>query len=180
MPEKPEQVLTSGISILQERALDLIASRSDGVFQSDLRRLLSIDSSKCSKVVTRMQNSGLIYREKVPASSTYLIKLVHPSATPAIDENDAAAEVKKSNIDSNIDSPVNSHKESNIDSILDGKIKSQVVSYFDCNIDGCIDSDIGSQIDGYFDSQRYTDSHSHIDSFLTEIYLLYLVRGISS
>ena len=31
----------------------------------------------------------------------------------------------------------------------------------------------------YFDSQIYTDRHSHIDSFLTEIYLLYLVRGIS-
>jgi hypothetical protein len=54
-----------------------------------------------------------------------------------------------------------------------------VVSYFDCNIDGYIDSDIGSQIDSYFDSQRSTNSHSHIDSFLTEIYLLYMVRGIS-
>ena len=40
MSEKSEHVLTSSISILQERALDLIASRSDGVFQSDLRRLL--------------------------------------------------------------------------------------------------------------------------------------------
>jgi len=164
MPEKPEHAPTSSISILQERALDLIGSRSDGVFQSDLRRLLGIDSSKCSKVVTRMQSSGLIYREKVPASSTYLIKLVHASAHPAFDKEDAAAGVQRSHIDS----------------ILDGKIKSQVVSYFDCKIDGYIDTDIGSQIDRYFDSQRYTDSHSHIDSFLTEIYLLYLVRGISS
>lgn len=176
MPEKPEHVPTSSISILQERALDLIGSRLDGVFQSDLRRLLGIDSSKCSKVVSRMQNSGLICREKVPASSTYLIKLVHASAAPAFDEEDAVAEVQRSNIDSH----VSSHTESNIDSILDGKVNGQVVSYFDCNIDGCIDSDIGSQIDSYFDNQRYTDSHSHIDSFLTEIYLLYLVRGISS
>ncbi len=181
MSEKPEHVLTSGISILQERALDLIASRSDGVFQSDLRRLLSIDSSKCSKLVSRMQNSGLIYREKVPASSTYLIKLVHASIAPAFDENDAAAQVQTSHIDSYIDinSHVNGHMESNIDSLIDGKINGQVVSYFDCNIDGNIDTDIGSQIDSYFDSQRYTDRHSHIDSFLTEIYLLYLVRGIS-
>jgi hypothetical protein len=191
MSEKPEHVLTSGISILQERALDLIASRSDGVFQSDLRRLLSIDSSKCSKLVSRMQNSGVIYREKVPASSTYLLKLVHASIAPASDENDAAPQVQTSHIgkhidshvnghmESNIDSHVNGHMESNIDSFIDGKINGQVVSYFDCNIDGYIDTDIGNQIDSYFDSQRYTDRHSHIDSFLTEIYLLYLVRGIS-
>ena len=175
MPEKSECVPTKSISILQERALDLIGSRSDGVFQSDLRRLLGIDSSKCSKVVTRMQSSGLIYREKVPANSTYLIKLMHASAAPAFDKEDAA-EAQRSHVKSH----VGSHMERKIDSILDGKNNRQVVSYFDCNIDGYIDSDIGSQIDSYFDSQRYTDSHSHIDSFLTEIYLLYMVRGISS
>ena len=168
MPEKSECVPAKSISTLQEKALDLIGSRSDGVFQSDLRRLLSIDSSKCSKVVTRMQSSGLIYREKVPASSTYLIKLIHASAAPA-------AEVQRSHIKSH----VNSHFESKIDSKIDGKNNRQVESYFDCNIDGYIDSDIGSQIDSYFDSQRSTNSHSHIDSFLTEIYLLYMVRGIS-
>ena len=95
MPEKSEHVPTN-ISILQEKALHLIGSRSDGIFQSDLRRLLGIDSSKCSKVVSRMQSSGLIYREKVPASSTYLIKLIHASAAPAFDEEDAAAEVQRS------------------------------------------------------------------------------------
>jgi len=172
MPEKSECVPAKSISILQEKALDLIGSRSDGVFQSDLRRLLSIDSSKCSKVVTRMQSSGLIYREKVPASSTYLIKLIHASAAPA-------AEVQRSHIKSHVNSHFESNIDSKIDSILDGKNNRQVVSYFDCNIDGYIDSDIGSQIDSYFDSQRSTNSHSHIDSFLTEIYLLYMVRGIS-
>ena len=138
-------------------------------------------------MISRMQRSGLIFREKVPASSTYLIKLVHASAAPALDEEDAAAEVQESHIDSY----VNSHMESIAMSIavdshveyrsnIDGKISGQVVSYFDCNIDGCIDRDIGSQIDSHFDSQRYTNGHSHIDSFLTEIYLLYMVRGISS
>jgi DNA-binding MarR family transcriptional regulator len=172
MPEKSECVPAKSISTLQEKALDLIGSRSDGVFQSDLRRLLSIDSSKCSKVVTRMQSSGLIYREKVPASSTYLIKLIHASAAPA-------AEVQRSHIESHVNSHFESNIDSKIDSIHDGKNNRQVVSYFDCNIDGYIDSDIGSQIDSYFDSQRSTNSHSHIDSFLTEIYLLYMVRGIS-
>jgi DNA-binding MarR family transcriptional regulator len=69
---------TSSFSVLQERALDLIGSRGNGLFQSELRRLMSIDSSKCSKIVCKMQSSGLIYREKVPASSTYLIKLTRP------------------------------------------------------------------------------------------------------
>ncbi len=183
MPEKPEYIPTN-ISILQEKALDLIGSRPDGIFQSDLRRLLSIDSSRCSKMISRMQRSGLIFREKVPASSTYLIKLIHTSAAPALDEKDAAAEVQRSHIESHVDSHIETNIDSNIDSkirsILDGKNSRQVVSYFDCNIDGHIDSDIGSQIDGYFDSQRYTDGHRHIDSFLTEIYLLYMVRGISS
>ena len=99
MPEKSEFAQTNSTSTLQERALDLIGSRSDGVFQSDLRRLLSIDSSRCSKMISKMKSSGLIYREKVPASSTYLIKLVHAPAAPALDEEDAAAEVQRSGID---------------------------------------------------------------------------------
>lgn len=78
MSGKQENSHANSISALQERALDLIGSRGCGLFQSDLRRLLSIDSSKCSKIVVKMQSSGLIYREKVPASSTYLIKLTLP------------------------------------------------------------------------------------------------------
>jgi DNA-binding MarR family transcriptional regulator len=96
----------NSISALQERAIGLIGSKSDGLFQSELRRLLGIDSSKCSKMVSKMQASGLIYREKVPASSTFLIRLVQPYGKAA--------------------------------------------------------------------------SFGHIDSYLTEIYLLYLIRGVSS
>jgi DNA-binding MarR family transcriptional regulator len=98
-------VPAKSISILQERALDLIGSRSDGVLQSELRRLLNIDSSKCSRVVSKMQSAGLVRREKVPDSSTFLIRLIRSS----------------------------------------GK----------------------------------ANSNPHIDSYLTEIYLLYLIRGIS-
>jgi hypothetical protein len=95
--------------ILQERVLDLIGSRGDGLFQSELRRLMSIDSSKCSKIVCKMQSNSLIYREKVPASSTYLLKLTQPP---------------------------------------------QDISF-------------------------YKPARRDIDSYLTEFYLLYLVRGIS-
>jgi len=69
----------NGISSLQERALHLIGSRSGGLLQAELRLLLGIESSKCSRVVSRMLSSGLIRREKVPASRTYLIRLVRPS-----------------------------------------------------------------------------------------------------
>ena len=40
----------SSFFALQERALDLIGSQGNGLFQSELRRLMSIDSSKCSKI----------------------------------------------------------------------------------------------------------------------------------
>jgi len=73
-------------TVLQERALDLIGSRGDGLFQSELRRLMSIDSSKCSKIVCKMQSNGLIYREKVPASSTYLLKLTQPPQDISFDK----------------------------------------------------------------------------------------------
>ena len=99
----------NSISALQERALDLIGSKGNGLFQSELRRLLSIDSSKCSRIVSKMQSSGLIYREKVPASSTYLLRLTRPA---------------------------------------------QEISFA-------------------------RPAHRQIDSYLTEIYMLYLVRGIS-
>ena len=99
----------NSISALQERALDLIGSKGSGLFQSELRRLLSIDSSKCSRIVSKMQSSGLIYREKVPASSTYLLRLTRPA---------------------------------------------QEISFAG-------------------------PAHRQIDSYLTEIYMLYLVRGIS-
>jgi len=77
---------SSSYSVLQERALDLIGSRGDGLFQSELRRLMSIDSSKCSKIVCKMQSCGLIYRERVPASSTYLLKLTRPPQDISFDK----------------------------------------------------------------------------------------------
>ncbi len=109
MAKKAGKGSTDGSSTIQEKALYLIGSRDCGMFQSDLRRMLSVDSSRCSKIVGRLRGSGLIYRERVPASSTYLLKLARPSVMA--------------------DYP--------------------------------------------------PPGNSHIDSYLTEIYLLYLTRGIS-
>jgi hypothetical protein len=60
-----------------------------------------------------------------------------------------------------------------------------VGSYFDCSIEDNLgsksemDLDIDDRIDSNFNHNRLPGSHSHIDSYLTEIYLLYLTRATS-
>ncbi|WP_348303771.1 hypothetical protein [Methanothrix sp.] len=272
MGEKSEFAAKSSIAALQEKAMDIIASRPEGIYQSDLRRLLEIDSSKCSKVVARLQGSELIRRESVPASSTYLLKLsgafvpspadgssnaTAPSAAPAYagsrekksgDEEkrkDAAGKLKggisrihaesdlerliqgnadgriKKLIDRQIDrlidrrvfGQVNRRIQCSIgkiedtinrktDSSRDGKRSSPIESendgprdfneldrpvgsYFDCSIEDNLgskseeDLDIDDRIDSYINHNRLPGSRSHIDSYLTEIYLLYLTRATS-
>ncbi len=76
-PEKASAVPTCGIAQLQERALELIGLRSEGLYQSELRKQLKVDSAKCSKVVLRLERSGLINRQPADYGSrrTYLIRL---------------------------------------------------------------------------------------------------------
>ncbi len=75
MAKKKKNAPATKSSALQEKALDLIGSRSDGLLQSELRRLLGIESSKCSRVVTRLEKAGHIRRKKDPASRSFLITL---------------------------------------------------------------------------------------------------------
>lgn len=65
---------------LPDRALELIGSKEDGLLQSDLRRLLGIESSKCSKIVSKLMRSGLIKRDSVSARGyrTFLLRLIAP------------------------------------------------------------------------------------------------------
>ncbi len=62
---------------LPDIALELIRSRRDGLLQSELRKLLGIESSKCSKIVSRLMQSGLIKRESISTRGyrTYLLRL---------------------------------------------------------------------------------------------------------
>lgn len=288
MGENSEFAAKSSIAALQEKAMDIIASRPEGIYQSDLRRLLEIDSSKCSKVVSRLQSSELIRRESVPASSTYLLKISNalvsstvtaPSQTTASSNSPASIgprETKAGNeekkretagnhkggisrvhadtqmnsynagtitayieshpdrliqcnadgrikklidrqidrfLDKRIFGQVNSRIQCSIgkiedtinhkkDSSTDGKISSPIESennglrdfnelarpvgsYFDCYSEDNLgskseeDLDIDDRIDSYFNHNRLPGSHSHIDSYLTEIYLLYLTRATS-
>ena len=65
---------------LPDRALEFIGSKKDGLLQSELRKLLGIESSKCSKIVSKLMRSGLIKRHSVSTggSRTYLLSLTTP------------------------------------------------------------------------------------------------------
>jgi predicted transcriptional regulator len=66
-------------------ALEILGSSRDGLLQSDLRKQMGIDSSTCSKIVSRLQRDGLIRREKHLGSQTFWIRPVKTStkACPA-------------------------------------------------------------------------------------------------
>jgi DNA-binding MarR family transcriptional regulator len=67
--------LANGSSALQEKALRLIGRESHGLLQSELRRLLGINSSRCSRVVSKLESAGLVWRERVSTNRSYLIRL---------------------------------------------------------------------------------------------------------
>jgi len=72
--------------------LALIQSRPEGVLQSELWKELGVDSRKCSRIVKKLEDSGLIERIefKKEGIKTYLLKAkqmpVHPSDLLAGDE----------------------------------------------------------------------------------------------
>jgi hypothetical protein len=60
----------------EEEALELIKSKPDGVLQSELWKELGVDSRKCSRIVKKLEESGLIERieHKKDGTKTYLLK----------------------------------------------------------------------------------------------------------
>jgi DNA-binding MarR family transcriptional regulator len=70
---------------LPDRALELIGSKTNGVLQSEFRKLLGIESSKCSKIVFKLERSGLIKRHSVSTGGyrTFLLTLTAPKARDA-------------------------------------------------------------------------------------------------
>jgi len=75
-----------------EDGLKLIQSRPEGVLQSELWKELGVDSRKCSRIVKKLEESGLIERIefKKEGLKTYLLKAkqmpVNPSHLLAGDE----------------------------------------------------------------------------------------------
>ena len=75
-----------------DEGLKLIQSRPEGVLQSDLWKELGVDSRKCSRIVKKLEESGLIERLefKKDGIKTYLLRSrqqpVNPSELLAGDE----------------------------------------------------------------------------------------------
>ena len=60
----------------EEEALKLIQSKPEGVLQSELWKELGVDSRKCSRIVKKLEELGLIERVefKKEGIKTYLLK----------------------------------------------------------------------------------------------------------
>ena len=130
-------------SSIEEKAIELISSKEDGLYQSELRKLLGIDSSRCSKIAMKLERSGMICRKKPSTGNrrTYLITL----CSPVIDSQASFSQVNYSQASYSIVSD----SQASYNPITDDEIK-------------------------HFGK---TPSHYNIDTYLTEIYLLYLMRG---
>ena len=78
----------------EAEALELIKSRPEGILQSELWKELDVDSRKCSRIVKKLEEDGLIDRieSKKGGTKTYLLKAkttaktVNPSDLLAGDE----------------------------------------------------------------------------------------------
>jgi DNA-binding Lrp family transcriptional regulator len=71
---------------VEDEALKIIQSRPEGVLQSELWKLLDIDSRKCSRVVKKLFDAGLIdrieFREE--GIKTYQLKARQQAVDPAL------------------------------------------------------------------------------------------------
>jgi len=62
-------------------ALDYIKSHPDGVLQSDLWKVLKIDSRKCSRIVAKLLKDNLITREVQSADGIRTYRLYYAEKT---------------------------------------------------------------------------------------------------
>jgi Lrp/AsnC family transcriptional regulator, leucine-responsive regulatory protein len=63
---------------IEEKLLKLIQSKKNGILQNELWKTAKIDSSKCSRIVSKLEKEGLISREQDSSkgSKTFLIKFI--------------------------------------------------------------------------------------------------------
>jgi predicted transcriptional regulator len=61
---------------IEEKILKLIKARKKGILQNELWKKAKIDSSKCSRILAKLEKEGKISREKESKKGvkTYLIK----------------------------------------------------------------------------------------------------------
>lgn len=70
---------------VEDEALKLIQSAPEGVLQSELWKQLNVDSRKCSRIVKKLEDSGLIERVefKKEGIKTYLLRGKQMPVNPA-------------------------------------------------------------------------------------------------
>ena len=68
-----------------DEGLKLIQSKPEGILQSELWKELGVDSRKCSRIVKKLEESGLIVREdfKKDGIKTYLLRAKRQPVNPA-------------------------------------------------------------------------------------------------
>ena len=67
-----------------DEALNLIQSKPEGILQSELWKELGVDCRKCSRIVKKLEESGLIDRVefKKEGIKTYLLKAKQQPVNP--------------------------------------------------------------------------------------------------
>jgi DNA-binding Lrp family transcriptional regulator len=70
----------------EEEALKIIQSHRQGVLQSELWKLLDIDSRKCSRIVKRLLDAGLIERIEFRSDGikTYVLRAKKRAIDPSV------------------------------------------------------------------------------------------------
>ncbi len=63
---------------IEDKILKLIKSKKSGILQNELWKTAKIDSSKCSRIVAKLEKEGLITREQDSSKGmkTFLIKAI--------------------------------------------------------------------------------------------------------
>ena len=63
---------------IEEKILKLIKTKKNGILQNELWKAAKIDSSKCSRIVSKLVKDGLITREQNSSkgTNTFLIRSV--------------------------------------------------------------------------------------------------------
>jgi DNA-binding MarR family transcriptional regulator len=61
---------------LEEKVLDYIRSRRKGALQSDIWKKFDIDSRKCSRIITNLEQNGLVYKKSEVANGRRTYRIV--------------------------------------------------------------------------------------------------------
>lgn len=155
------------------------------IIESDLNSLIqSNDDGRIKRMIDR-QIDRLIDR-RISAQFNSRIQSSIGRIEDAIKSKSESNPLSKRSIPSPIPSPIPSAIQTDIDGPMDSiETDRPVSSYFDCYIENSQDErseedlDPGGRFIDDFDSRRFSGRQGHIDSYLTEIYLLYLTRATS-